>query len=108
MSILSKCYCPKIINEENYSFSESGDYRVDGGVSNDHDQQHLYVIMHCHLFLFYVRKPTSSGVAEGGQRWQRPPTKLSKRCWWKKLSEFLKFVGSETILRRLSVFCIKT
>ena len=34
MSILSNFYCPEIIDEDNYSFSESGDYTVDGAVSS--------------------------------------------------------------------------
>ena len=33
MSILLNFYCPEIIERENYSFSESGDYTVNGAVS---------------------------------------------------------------------------
>lgn len=33
MSILSNFYCPNIVLEEEYSFSESGDYKVNDDVS---------------------------------------------------------------------------
>ena len=33
MSILSNFYCPNIILDAEYSFSESGDYKVNGDVS---------------------------------------------------------------------------
>ena len=33
MSILSNFYCPNIVLDAEYSFSESGDYKVNGDVS---------------------------------------------------------------------------
>ena len=33
MSILSNFYCPNIVLEDEYSFSESGDYKVNDDVS---------------------------------------------------------------------------